>query len=653
MATDPDPKDLESMIEWIMTCSIDEQKAMDIFVRYLKKRPKQNTTYSSPDKIVVYLEEQFDCFGNLRRRRCPNPDEVRLQNKCEFVLETMLLKETEKKDLGLQVLRKICKFNQTTLLNAVTAFLGRVTTVALAKEFCLYLIRDESALFPDWAMEIHSIGTILEMLDTYLKDTSILLAGLERLNTLTGLQWSTFAHAGAGGEHKFNDLVQVLGTHTDSPAVLLPALQLLSNLEKWHCGVSFRTPDFGLLILRVMENHPERTDILLFACQCLKAEDSSGHGAKNRHMFDSTENQEAFVGAILTVLRNNPSNEDLQAGAIVLLGSFLAAITFDGREADDWSTEFGRRDAEAVTNKVVRGGGLELALGALDLYHGNEDVVVGVAGLLGGISWYERGRQEIIRKGVVAALIAAIGRDIVHFIKSNFAIRQRYRANVTALAKLVSRDETGDVLEAICQEEDGVARIVEAVIRFGYKDVEDYLNEAEPDLCSLLVALANSSSPDGRAPLHCSLLSMDRLDTAAKANQVRVANHLVNNFGATASTSDRSGDLPLHTAIKNGTWLMILPVLGANLEGVSTRDGRDCLPLHAAIQAKAPFETLKMLLDFHKPAGKEVCRHDPNFYNFPPAVMAAAMDCDCSSIFYLLRNDPYVHNGRGDGSSSS
>ena len=111
MTAEPDPKDLESMLEWVMTTSINEQESMDAFGRYLKKRPRENqNTSGGSGRMVVSMEEMFDSSGMPRRRRCPSPEEVRLQKKCEFVLETLLQKD-EKKNLGLQVLRKICEFN--------------------------------------------------------------------------------------------------------------------------------------------------------------------------------------------------------------------------------------------------------------------------------------------------------------------------------------------------------------------------------------------------------------------------------------------------------------------------------------------------------------------------------------------------------------
>jgi hypothetical protein len=65
------------------------------------------------------------------------------------------------------------------------------------------------------------------------------------------------------------------------------------------------------------------------------------------------------------------------------------------------------------------------------------------------------------------------------------------------------------------------------------------------------------------------------------------------------------------------------------------------LTLYAAIEAKAPLSVLKALLPVNPAVGEAVCRRqDDGMVVFPPALMAAANDCELESIFVLLRYDP-------------
>jgi hypothetical protein len=80
-------------------------------------------------------------------------------------------------------------------------------------------------------------------------------------------------------------------------------------------------------------------------------------------------------------------------------------------------------------------------------------------------------------------------------------------------------------------------------------------------------------------------------------------------------------------------------------EAATIRDGTGRLPLHAAIEANASLSILEALLCATPAAGIAVCRcEDDVMFNFPPALMAAASDCDLESIFVLLRHVPTITN---------
>jgi hypothetical protein len=108
------------------------------------------------------------------------------------------------------------------------------------------------------------------------------------------------------------------------------------------------------------------------------------------------------------------------------------------------------------------------------------------------------------------------------------------------------------------------------------------------------------------------------------------------------------GMLPLHYAAswrhadakRDGSIAVIEHLLKVYPQAANIRDGSGRLPLHCAIEVNAPLSVIETLLRDNPDTGGAIlhCR-DHVMLNFPPALMAAACDCDLESIFVLLYYD--------------
>jgi hypothetical protein len=108
------------------------------------------------------------------------------------------------------------------------------------------------------------------------------------------------------------------------------------------------------------------------------------------------------------------------------------------------------------------------------------------------------------------------------------------------------------------------------------------------------------------------------------------------------------GMLPLHYAAawchadakRDGSIAVIEHLLEVYPQAANIRDGSGRLPLHCAIEVNAPLSVIETLLHDNPDTGGAIlhCR-DHVMLNFPPALMAAACDCDLESIFVLLHYD--------------
>ena len=135
-------------------------------------------------------------------------------------------------------------------------------------------------------------------------------------------------------------------------------------------------------------------------------------------------------------------------------------------------------------------------------------------------------------------------------------------------------------------------------------------------------------------PLHAAI------DVGASLPVLRKA---LENCSDQVYVQDCYGRLPLHLAASLcrqeivdfiGELVKVYPY------GCFARDSRNRLPWHLALQNRAEFKTVKMLMDANVSAAYEVCKTFDNFYNQKPLVVAMCCDCDLDVIYTLLRGDP-------------
>ena len=111
------------------------------------------------------------------------------------------------------------------------------------------------------------------------------------------------------------------------------------------------------------------------------------------------------------------------------------------------------------------------------------------------------------------------------------------------------------------------------------------------------------------------------------------------------------GMLPLHYAVawkskqtksRQRQIALVEFLLEAYPEATRVTDNRGRLPMHAAIEAKAPLPLIEVLLCANPASGEALYSHQNEFMNFPSALIAAGMDCNLEVIFVLFRYFPSI-----------
>ena len=217
----------------------------------------------------------------------------------------------------------------------------------------------------------------------------------------------------------------------------------------------------------------------------------------------------------------------------------------------------------------------------------------------------------------------------------------------------------------IMKERAGIASIVKALPSFCYHNQRPLrhcnrpLQAEEKKLLTSFARMAQYVSPhDGTLFLHslvCFKCSHTRYEDANI--RLELLNRVLAEFSGSASVPDKYGRLPLHVALEEKAPLSIIKaLLKANADAISIRDSRGRLPLHLAIERQwwrnrycahrsPPPKYCNVFHEiFHaNPAsGAAICQHDPEVNGFSPAVLAAVRNRHLSHVFLLLRNDPSV-----------
>ena len=113
---------------------------------------------------------------------------------------------------------------------------------------------------------------------------------------------------------------------------------------------------------------------------------------------------------------------------------------------------------------------------------------------------------------------------------------------------------------------------------------------------------------------------------------------------------DCQGRLPLHIAMTNTTTedaisIVLQDVLRSYPDAATVRDNKGRLPLHVGLESNANFRLIQAILEVHPVSKVQCCQtRDSRFVDQAPLWMATAFDCDLSTIYHLLREDPSILN---------
>jgi ankyrin repeat protein len=108
---------------------------------------------------------------------------------------------------------------------------------------------------------------------------------------------------------------------------------------------------------------------------------------------------------------------------------------------------------------------------------------------------------------------------------------------------------------------------------------------------------------------------------------------------------DDLGKLPLHLAVEHGSNrsldIIMEKIWKPYKEACSQRDFLGRLPLHLALMSRADCRIVQVLLDSNPASGVEHCDVvDTRFVDKLPIYMATEYQCDLSTVYMLLREDP-------------
>jgi ankyrin repeat protein len=129
-----------------------------------------------------------------------------------------------------------------------------------------------------------------------------------------------------------------------------------------------------------------------------------------------------------------------------------------------------------------------------------------------------------------------------------------------------------------------------------------------------------------------------------------VLDYVLDQFSEYLTTMDDKGMLPLHLAIQHGSEktvsITMERIWKPYQEACSKRDFLGRLPLHLALKARSDCRIIRFLLDSNPFSAVEDGNiTDPDIVDQRPILMAAEYQCDLSTVFMLLREDPNVLKG--------
>jgi ankyrin repeat protein len=126
-----------------------------------------------------------------------------------------------------------------------------------------------------------------------------------------------------------------------------------------------------------------------------------------------------------------------------------------------------------------------------------------------------------------------------------------------------------------------------------------------------------------------------------------VLDFVLDKYGDQLKQTDNLGKLPLHLAAqywtKGAIPCIIKRIWKPHQKACTVHDILGRLPLHLAIKSRADCRLIRALLDANPASVVEDCNIiDPSIVDKRPIIMASEHQCDLSTVYMLLREDPSV-----------
>lgn len=374
------------------------------------------------------------------------------------------------------------------------------------------------------------------------------------------------------------------------------------------------------VVISAMRNFPQSAEVQMRGCQVLSSNLLANKNKKKGD--DSRQQDESVLQAIANALRNHPADPCVQQVALdlwAMMVEYKPGCRFPPR------------------------GNQELGLLLHAMHHHCSHIV-----LMAGVAVLDcylcadltRTCHGIMECQGIPTLLLALSFAAISAPPSKCSLDRDawYRKICRVLASLLAENPEA-AASSIARNDGGIALVCQLLLRAGSfllpKKRGGDRDHKSDGLSEALQTLARSCSSCGEFPLHC-LVSIHENSPLAW-RQMQTVRCLLSEYPDACALPTKSGKLPLHLAIEGKASLQVVnTLLDANVQAALVRDGQGKFPLQVAIEQKAKFELIRTLVEADPTTGKEVCRSS----GLPPTLMAAAADCDLSSIFFLICNDP-------------
>jgi hypothetical protein len=451
--------------------------------------------------------------------------------------------------------------------------------------------------------------TILQAMHNHAHSANIQTSACRLLLRMQGNDRSIgdgHVHTTLAGQDFIQALLQTTQHHPDDSKVQNFALNCLSDLTyvgDFEVLETLAGQDFIQAVLRAMQNHPDDSELQKSALTFF--------GNAELYFYSTLASQDC-IQAVLQAMQNHPDDSEVQKFALEYLCLVLISeqdeplqTTLAGQDCNQaimQATQNHPDDSELERSVLDFLMVLENVEGAYSLPHIVQ--AGGVEFLLQNASFPALAELFEINAD---ARRAAIEGDAIPILLNLLRPGSNFRdRRLVVRILIVLFFENANAMSLRIASEGGI----EAIVHFFTSSFADAVDR------TLFEGVAMFPCDDGMLPLHHA-----------------------------AGWPTNSRDSP-DAKIRLGEIVDIL--LEVYPEAVTIWDNFGQLPLHVAIRANGQLSILEAMLHVNPVSGVAVCRcRDDAMANFPPAILAAASDCDLESIFVLLRHDPGIMPGQG------